>query len=117
MFSFLNTEVWENSAVVSISVSQAGRLGSRPAQSTCFRKLEFYQGAIDMFPQVLTTGSTKAVHVLSYLCDNACRRLPECVCVCDSNECHFQYYFIHIMTVPTCSKYSAAEPGMGASGG
>ena len=63
-----------NSTVVSVSVCQAGRPGSRPARSACFKEVEFYQGAIDMFPPVLTTGSTKAVHVLSCLCDNACKR-------------------------------------------
>ena len=64
----------ENSIMVSISICQAGWPGSSPVLSTCFRKVEFYQGAIDLFPPVLTTGSTKAVHVLSCLCDNACKR-------------------------------------------
>ena len=32
-----------NSTVVSVSVCQAGRPGSRQAQSACFRKVEFYQ--------------------------------------------------------------------------
>ena len=54
--SLLCTILW-------VSVCQAGRMGSRPARPTCFRKVEFYQGAIDMFPPVLTTGSTKAIHV------------------------------------------------------
>ena len=36
--------------------------------------MEFYQGAIDLFPPVPTTGSTKAVHVLSCLCDNVFKR-------------------------------------------
>ena len=52
---------WGNSTVVTVSVCQAGRPGSCPAQSACFRKVEFYQGAIDLFPPVLMTGSTKAV--------------------------------------------------------
>ena len=60
--------------MVSISVCLSGHPGSSPAQSVCFRKVEFYQGAIDLFPPVLMTGSTKAVHVLSCLCDNACKR-------------------------------------------
>ena len=60
--------------VDSVSVCQAGHPGLCPARPTCFIKVEFYQNAIDMFPPVLTTGSTKAVHVLSCLCDNACKR-------------------------------------------
>ena len=32
------------------------------------------KSAIYLFPPVLTTGSTKAVHVLSCLCGNACKR-------------------------------------------
>ena len=32
---------------------------------SCFRKVEFCQHAIDLSPPVLTTGSPKAVHVLS----------------------------------------------------
>ena len=60
--------------MVSISVSQAVHPGSSPAQSVCYRKVEFYQNVIDSSPPVLTTGSLKAVHVLSCLCDNACKR-------------------------------------------
>ena len=60
--------------MVSVSVCQGGHPDSCPARSTCLRKVEFYQGAIDMSPPVLTTGSTKAVHVLSCLCDNACKQ-------------------------------------------
>ena len=63
-----------NSTVVSVSVCQAGRPGSHPARSACFRKVEFYQGAIDLFPPVLMTSSTKAINVLSFLCDHACKR-------------------------------------------
>ena len=47
---------------------------SYPYNSTS--TLEFYQGAIELFLPVLTTGSTKVVHVLSCLCDNACKRSP-----------------------------------------
>ena len=36
-----------NSTVVSVSVCQAGCPGSRLARSACFRKVEFYQCAID----------------------------------------------------------------------
>ena len=57
--------------MVSVSVCQAGRPDLR---LVCFRKVQFYQGAIDLFPPVLMTGSTKAIHVLSCLCDNACKR-------------------------------------------
>ena len=63
-----------NSTVDSVSVCQAGHPGSSPAWSACFRKVEFYQGAIDLFPPVPMTGSTKAVHAISCLCDNACKR-------------------------------------------
>ena len=63
-----------NSTVVSVSVYQAGDPGSRPAQSACYRKVEFYHCAIDLLPPVPTTGSKKAVHVLLCLCNNACKR-------------------------------------------
>ena len=63
-----------NSTVVSVSVCQTGRPGSRPARSFCFRKVEFYQCAIDLFPPVPMTSSKKAVHVSSCLCDDACKR-------------------------------------------
>ena len=63
-----------NSTVFSVSVCQAGGPGSLPAQSTCFRKVEFYHCVIHSFPPVLTTGSKKAVHVLLCLCNNACKR-------------------------------------------
>ena len=51
------------------------------ARSAYFRIVEFYQGAIDLFPPVLMTGSTKAVHVLSCLCDNACKRSLAICCM------------------------------------
>ena len=38
------------------------------------RKVEIYQHVINLFPPVLTTGSTKVVNMLSCLCDNACKR-------------------------------------------
>ena len=60
--------------MVSVFVCQAGRPGSCPARSSCFRKVEFYQCATELLPPVLTTGSTKAVHALSCLCDNVCKR-------------------------------------------
>ena len=52
-----------NSTVVSVSVYEAGGPGSLPAGSACFRKVEFYQGAIDLSPPVLTARSVKAVPV------------------------------------------------------
>ena len=63
-----------NSIVVSISVYQAGHPDLHPTLSACFRKVGFYQDAIYLFPPVLTTGSTKTVHVFSCLCDNTCKR-------------------------------------------
>ena len=63
-----------NRTFISVSVYQTGDLGSRTARSTCHRKVEFYQCVIDLVPPVLTTGSTKAVHVLLCLCNNACKR-------------------------------------------
>ena len=63
-----------NSTVVSISVYQAGDLGSRPPRSACHRKVELYHCVIDLLPPVPTTGSKKAVHVLLCLCNNACKR-------------------------------------------
>ena len=55
---------WGNGTVVSVSVYEAGHPGSYSARSACFRKVEFYQGAIDLFPPVLTNGLPKAVHVV-----------------------------------------------------
>ena len=59
--------------MVSVSVCQMDRPGSRPARSVCFRKVGFYQHVINLSPPVPTTGSAKAAHVLC-LCDNACKR-------------------------------------------
>ena len=67
---------WENSIMVSISVRQAVCPGLSPVWSVCFRKVEFYQHAIHLSPPESTTGSPKAIHVLSCLCDNACKRSP-----------------------------------------
>ena len=52
-----------NSIMVSVSVCKLGRPGSIPARSVCFRNVEIYQHVINLFPPVLTTGSTKVVHV------------------------------------------------------
>ena len=65
--------------MVSVSVCQAGHPGLRLAQFACFRKVEFYQGAVDLFQSVLTTGSKKTIHVLLCLCNNACKRVGHCV--------------------------------------
>ena len=63
-----------NIILVSVFVCHAGRPGSRPVQSVCFRKVKCFQNVINFSPPVPTTGSQKAVHVLSCLCDNACKR-------------------------------------------
>ena len=63
-----------NSIMVSISVCQAGHPGSRPVHSVLFRKVVRCQNVMNLSPPVLTTGSPEAVHVLSCLCDNACKR-------------------------------------------
>ena len=58
-------------------VFQSGCPGLSLARFICFRKMKIYQHVINSFPPVLTIGSTKAVHVvhvLSCLCDNACKR-------------------------------------------
>ena len=60
--------------MVSVSVCKAGRPGSSPARSVCYRKVEIYQHVIKLSPPVLTTGLTKVVHVLPCLCDNASKR-------------------------------------------
>ena len=65
---------WGNSIMVNFFVCQAGRPGSSPAQSICFRKVEFFQSVINLSPPVSTTGSPKPIHVLSCLCDTACKR-------------------------------------------
>ena len=67
---------WGNSVMASFSVCQAGCPGLSPALSVCFQKVEFYQDIIVLSLPVPTTGSPKAVHVLSCLCDNACERSP-----------------------------------------
>ena len=69
-------QVLVNSIMVSLSISQAGRPGSSLAQSVYFRKVEVCLNVINLSPPVPTTGSPKAVHVLSCLCDNACKRSP-----------------------------------------
>ena len=60
--------------MISVYVCQAGRPGSSPSLSVSFRKMECYQCVIDLFPPVSIIGSPKAVHVLSCLCDNTCKR-------------------------------------------
>ena len=62
------------SIMVSITVCQAGRPGLSITGFVCFRKVEFYQHVIDLSPPVPTTGSPKTIHVLTCLCDNACKR-------------------------------------------
>ena len=55
---------WEGKSImVSVSVCKVGCPGSSPARSVCYRKVEIYQHVINLFPPVLMTGSTKAVHV------------------------------------------------------
>ena len=56
-----------------VLVCQADRPGSSPASSVCVRKMEFYQYVIDFSPPVATS-SPKVLYVLSFLCDNACKR-------------------------------------------
>ena len=55
----------ENSTVVSVSVCQAGGLGSRPARSACHRKVRFYHCVIDSFPPVLQ----KRPSMCYYVCE------------------------------------------------
>ena len=54
-----------NNIMVSISIYQADHPSSRPARSACFRKVEFYQNGINLFPPLLMTGSPMVAHVLS----------------------------------------------------
>ena len=91
-----------DSTVVSISVCQAGLPGSRPVRPACFRKVECYQRAIDLFQPVLTTGSTKAVHVLSCLCDNACKR--SLVICCKSRASCPVSRLLSVPIWPACTK-------------
>ena len=63
-----------NGIIVSISVCQAGRPGSSLVRSVCFRNVEFYKNASNLFPPVPKTGSPKALHVLLCLYNNACKR-------------------------------------------
>ena len=72
--SFYSLHGVGNSGMVSVFVCHAGHPGLRPAQSICFRKVECYQNVINFSSPVPTTGSPKAIHVLSCLCDNACKR-------------------------------------------
>ena len=56
---------WGNSIMVSIFIYEAGHAGSSLARSICVsQKSVIYQHVIKLFPPVLLTGSTKAVHVL-----------------------------------------------------
>ena len=64
---------WGYGIMVSVSVCQVGHPGSNPVCSARFRRVRFYQNDINLSPPVQTTGSPKAVHVLSCLCDNACK--------------------------------------------
>ena len=65
---------WGNGIMISVSVCQEGHPGSSPARFVCFRKVEFHQCVFNLSPPVPTTGSPKAVHVLSCLCDHTCKR-------------------------------------------
>ena len=60
--------------MVSVFICHGDHPGSKPVQSVCFRKVESYQNVIIFSPPVLMTGSPKAVHVLSCLCNHACER-------------------------------------------
>ena len=46
-----------NGTVSGVTVCQVGGPGSRPARSTCHRKVKFYYCVIDSFPPVPTTRS------------------------------------------------------------
>ena len=60
----LSTLSWPgNSIMVRVSVYQVGLPISSPAKSICIRKVEIYQQVINLSAPVLTTGSTKAIHV------------------------------------------------------
>ena len=63
-----------NSIMVSASVCQSGRPGSRPVQFACFRRVVCYQNVINLSPPVGKTGSPKTAPVLLCLCNNACKR-------------------------------------------
>ena len=61
--------------MVSICVRlSSGPSRFEPGSIRFFRKAEIYQHVINLFPPVLKTGSTKAAHVCSCLCDNECER-------------------------------------------
>ena len=70
--------------MVSNSVCQVGCPGSSLVHSACFRKVRFYQNVMTLSPPVRTTCSRKAVHVLSCLSDNACKRS---LAVCRRSSC------------------------------
>ena len=53
----------ESIPLMSKFVCQVGCPCSSLAQYICFSKVEIYQHVIDLFPLVLTSGSTKVVHV------------------------------------------------------
>ena len=85
-----------NSTVVSVSVCQAGHPGLHPARSACFRKVEFYQFAIELF----CADGWFNVHVLSCLCDNACKRSLAICCKsrasCPVSLC-LSLYGLHVL--------------------
>ena len=92
---------WGNSIMVSIFICHVGHSGSKPVWSICFRKVKCYQNVINFSPPVPTTGSPKAVHVLSCLYDNACKR-SLAICHKSRASCpvsrSLSLYGLHVLT-------------------
>ena len=62
-------------------------------------KVEFYQNVVDLSPPVPITGSPKAVHMLSCLCDNACK-----ISLAIYNRIRASCPFNRLLFVPTCAE-------------
>ena len=61
-------------------INPEGCPGSGPAQSICFRKVEFYQHVINFFHQCCWLVYQRPCHVLSCLCGNARKRTLAICC-------------------------------------
>ena len=69
-----------NSILVSVSVSQGGCPGSNAGTVLLFQKGGILPECYELSPPVPMTGSQKAIHVLSCLCDNACKGSLAIIC-------------------------------------
>ena len=94
---------WGNSIMVSVSVCAADHPSSSPARSVCFsQKGGDLPDVINLFPPQLGTGSPKTAHVLSCICDNACKR-SLAICRKSRASCPFSR-LLSVPIWPACAK-------------